>query len=163
MRTQQNDSEWTFTGRHMLALMVAFFGIIFIANGAMVYFASKSWTGLVVKNSYVASQGFNKRADVQRQLLHDGWRGALSIGKDKFDFRVFQKDQPLEGCTVSGLLQRPVHNRADRTLSFAASGKGVYSARIVLAPGKWSLRLTTLCPNETRAFQQQYRFVVSPG
>ena len=31
-----------FTGRHMLAIMIAFFGTIVIANGLMAYFALRS-------------------------------------------------------------------------------------------------------------------------
>ena len=50
-----------FTGRHMLAIMLAFFGTIIAVNLVMAIFASRSWTGLVVKNSYVASQEFNEK------------------------------------------------------------------------------------------------------
>ena len=53
-----------FTGRHMLAIMLAFFGVIIAVNLVMATLASKSWTGLVVKNTYVASQQFNRKAPV---------------------------------------------------------------------------------------------------
>ncbi len=52
-----------FTGRHMLFAMLAFFGVIIAVNLTMAVFATKSWTGLVVKNSYVASQAFNRELE----------------------------------------------------------------------------------------------------
>jgi nitrogen fixation protein FixH len=50
-----------FTGRHMLMIMLAFFGVIITVNVVMARFAMTSWTGLVVENSYVASQQFNEK------------------------------------------------------------------------------------------------------
>ncbi|WP_246805071.1 FixH family protein [Mesorhizobium mediterraneum] len=43
-----------FAGRYMPALILAFFTTI-IVNLRMAVFASRSWTGFVVKNSCVAS------------------------------------------------------------------------------------------------------------
>ncbi len=49
-----------FTGHHMLIVMLAFFGAVMIAaNLTMASFASRSWSGLEVPNSYVASQEYN--------------------------------------------------------------------------------------------------------
>ncbi|MEO0913737.1 MAG: FixH family protein, partial [Pseudomonadota bacterium] len=59
-----------FTGWHMFAVMVLFFGTIISVNLTLAYFASQSWTGLVVKNSYVASQHFNEdQARLKAQKL----------------------------------------------------------------------------------------------
>jgi nitrogen fixation protein FixH len=55
-----------FTGWHMLAVMIAFFGVIVAVNVTMATLALTSWTGLVVQNSYVASQEFNDRARAGR-------------------------------------------------------------------------------------------------
>lgn len=60
--TAQTDKPKEFTGRHMLAIMLAFFGVIIAVNGVMATFATRSWSGLVVENTYVASQQFNERA-----------------------------------------------------------------------------------------------------
>ena len=45
--------------------MLAFFGVIIAVNVVMATLASTSWTGLVVENSYVASQEFNRKADAR--------------------------------------------------------------------------------------------------
>lgn len=57
--TPPGKGKWRFTGYHMIACVVSFFAVIIFANVTMAWFASSSWTGLVVKNSYVASQQFN--------------------------------------------------------------------------------------------------------
>ena len=59
----QTQTARPFTGRHMLLIMLGFFAVVLTANMTMVYFASHSWSGLVVKNSYVASQEFNETTD----------------------------------------------------------------------------------------------------
>ncbi|TIW70058.1 MAG: cytochrome oxidase, partial [Mesorhizobium sp.] len=42
-----------FTGRHMLFIILGFFGVVIGVNLTMATLASKSWTGLVVENTYV--------------------------------------------------------------------------------------------------------------
>mgnify|MGYP003132251449 FL=1 len=62
-----------FTGWHMLGVLVVFFGVTIIVNLTLAYFASNSWTGLVVKNSYVASQHFNEHLANERKQASLGW------------------------------------------------------------------------------------------
>ncbi|TIU14500.1 MAG: cytochrome oxidase, partial [Mesorhizobium sp.] len=68
-----------FTGRHMLATILAFFGVVIAVNLTMATFASTSWTGLVVENTYVASQQFNRKAEEGRAQAALGWTGKLTI------------------------------------------------------------------------------------
>ena len=48
-----------FTGRHMLAAMLGFFGVVIAVNVVMATLAAKTFSGTVVDNSYVASQQRN--------------------------------------------------------------------------------------------------------
>ena len=47
-------------GGHVLAMLLAFFGVIIAVNMVMAYFANSTWSGLVVENGYVASQNFDE-------------------------------------------------------------------------------------------------------
>ena len=58
------------TGRGVLAITLSAFGVIIAVNIAMAYFAVQTFPGLEVRNSYVASQGFNDRMRAQQAL---GW------------------------------------------------------------------------------------------
>ena len=60
-----------FTGKHMLLLAVGFFGVIISVNVLMAVLSATSWTGLVVQNSYVASQEFETR-----RVAHDAQQAA---------------------------------------------------------------------------------------
>ena len=76
-----------FTGRHMLFAMLAFFGVIIAVNLTMAAFATKSWTGLVVKNSYVASQAFNRELEQAKVQAARGWTGDITYRKVQLSCR----------------------------------------------------------------------------
>ena len=63
-------TERRFTGRHAALLFVGSFGIIISVNVALAVNAVRTFPGLEVKNSYVASQEFNDRLHAQTAL---GW------------------------------------------------------------------------------------------
>lgn len=58
------------TGRKVLMILLAAFGTILAVNMTLLYNAVKTFPGLEVKNSYVASQTFDDRDIAQRAL---GW------------------------------------------------------------------------------------------
>jgi len=57
-----------FTGRKMLFTVVSFFAVIMSVNFYMAYSAISTFPGLEEKNSYAASQSFNKDRDAQLGL-----------------------------------------------------------------------------------------------
>ena len=67
MMNNQPARPREFTGKHMLVIMFAFFGVIIAVNLTMATFAHTSWSGLVVQNSYVAGQHFNRKAEEGRE------------------------------------------------------------------------------------------------
>jgi hypothetical protein len=62
-----------FTGRHMAMIMIAFFGVVIAVNVLMARFAVSTFGGVVVENSYVASQHFNRWLDEAR--VEGRWAG----------------------------------------------------------------------------------------
>lgn len=167
---QKIQSGTEFTGRHMAFVMVGFFSVIILVNLTMAYFATHSWSGLVVKNGYIASQRFNLERAQQVTLLENGWQGLLDYKDELFLFQL-QRDKakmandnmaPGESdCTVTGLLSRPVHEHSDVFLSFKLEGDGKYSTPHHLTQGNWELRLKAVCPAMLNEFIQHYRFVKS--
>lgn len=150
-----------FTGWHMLCVIVAFFTVIFIANFTMVFFASKSWTGLVVKNGYVASQNFNKDIAAQEKFVKDGWQSNMQVEKGVFSFRLTRKGQAIDGCMIIGDLQRPVNEDQDYKLVFNPQTSGTYQASRSLKPGRWNLLLKAQCPDVAGTYTQHYQFTIS--
>jgi nitrogen fixation protein FixH len=121
-------------GRKVLAILVGSFGMIFAANLALVVAATGTFPGLVVANSYVASQQWNARTDAQKAL---GW--TASVAHEHGELRVAvtgRHGQPVRNLSVTAVVGRPASGRDDVTLTLD-SGAGAYVAPIVLRPGLW--------------------------
>ncbi len=68
-----------FTGRHMAAIMFAFFGVVIAVNVTMATFATRTFGGTVVDNSYVASQKYNGWLAEARRQERLGWTALLPL------------------------------------------------------------------------------------
>lgn len=130
-----------FTGRHMLTLMIGFFGLIIAVNFTMASYAVGTFGGEVVENSYVASQRFNgwlARARAQDRL---GWHvvpGLDSGGR----LRIAVTDaagQPLAG-TITVTARHPLGGVPERTIRMAPAAHG-YVADRPLPKGRWLLQI----------------------
>jgi len=127
------------TGRKVLLIAVAAFGVILAANLAMLYAATSTFPGLVVKNSYVASQNWNARTDAQRAL---GWKAAASYGEGTLRVTMTGRDgAPVRGLRVMAVVGRPASARDDVRLELTERARG-YAAPLVLAPGMWRVMIT---------------------
>jgi nitrogen fixation protein FixH len=128
-----------FTGRHMATTMVLFFATVLAANLTMVFAARHSWTGLVVKNSYVASQEFN---EVTAELEKAAARGIHpTLSYDSGTIRASLVDKA--GLTVSASdvtlkLGRPSFEAEDRELAMTMTTVGEFTAKTQLAAGIWT-------------------------
>lgn len=146
-----HTSPAPFTGRKMLFVMLAFFGVIIAANLTMMGFALTTHTGVVVPNSYVASQDFNKRiADAAAQKSR-GWK--TSVAYQASGLVVTFTDRagaPLRGLTVSGVIGRPVTETQDIALDFQNQSAGRYAAPAMLGAGEWRLQAVGVAEDGAR-------------
>jgi nitrogen fixation protein FixH len=124
-----------FTGWHMLAAMIAFFGVVIGVNMVMATAATRTFGGKVVENSYVATQKFNgwlDQAAAQRRL---GWTLAAAGAKGRATVRT------VAGARLTGIAVHPLGRMDDQTLTFAEEAPGRYVAHQLLPKGRWELRL----------------------
>ena len=141
-------------GRHVLAIAVGAFAIILGANIAMLVAAVGSFPGLVVKNSYVASQGWNERTAAQSAL---GWATAVSYSEGRLFVRIRGADGlPVQGLALEARLGRPSSDAEDRTVTLTGTPDG-YSAEALLQPGVWLVDVST--PDQPAYAQQAELFV----
>lgn len=137
-----NGHERPFTGRHMLAIMVAFFGIIIAVNLTMAYFARSSWSGFVVENTYVASQQFNRKAAEGRAQAALGWKPDLTIADGQIRYRLINGGGEIVATSrVTAHFRRPVSDAQDRELVLAIQPDGSFSASVDLGDGAWIVEL----------------------
>lgn len=149
-----------FTGKHMLAIMVAFFGVIITVNLVMARFAVTTWSGLVVPNTYVASQEFNGRAAQSRAIAALGYQAELSSNADGLSI-VFTDDQGAAAFADSIFVQlrRPVGTDQDREMVLMRDPDGIFRATGSLAEGEWIATVTATRNNET-LYKRGHRFHV---
>lgn len=138
------------TGRHVLLWMVLFFGVIIAVNLTMAYFATGTWTGLVVENSYVASQHFNEdleRAEKQKAL---GWQHEFSLNGQQIMFTLKDADGrlvPLDSVKIYA--GHPAAEFGDRVIDLNKVVGGNYQASNDLPTGDWNIEIRALAADGT--------------
>ncbi len=136
------SSPREFTGRHMLFAMVGFFGVVIAVNVLMATLAGRSWTGLAVKNAYVASQHYNEVLDEARRQSELGWTSSLDVegGRPVLSVRD-RRGEPVVGLAVSSRVERATHEGEDAAAAMIEERAGRYVAERALQPGLWLVRV----------------------
>ncbi|KPQ07788.1 MAG: putative integral membrane protein linked to a cation pump [Rhodobacteraceae bacterium HLUCCA12] len=156
--TSQNDTagdtRGKLTGGKVAALFIGAFGIIILVNLALAYSAVRTFPGLEVGNSYVASQGFNDRLEAQRAL---GWNVDVAVDDGELVVAFTDDDgQPVRVAALDATLGRATHTRDDLRPDFRYRA-GAFAAPVTIAPGNWNLRIVATAPDGTE-FQQRVSF-----
>lgn len=161
-QTRPVASPRPFTGRHMLAITVAFFGVIFAVNILMAVISMQTWTGLVVDNSYVASQQYQEKLEAHRVQAEAGWVSTLGYEGGRIRLDLVAENVPV---AIGGLrirLNRPIGTREDRVLELVAQPDGGYAADVELPDGMWEA-LVTAAETPLGPYELHKRFKVEPG
>ena len=126
------------TGRKVLLIAVTAFAVILAANLTMLVAATGSFPGLVVKNSYVASQGWDRKTNAQRVL---GWAAVAEYADGTLRVTMTGRDgAPVPGLNVVAVVGRPASTRDDVRLILAEGANG-YAAPLTLTPGRWRVMI----------------------
>lgn len=156
----QTAAEWTFTGRHMLLLMLAFFGVVIGVNVVLAVYSSTSWSGLVVQNSYVASQEFQVKHDALEAQKALGWTPHISYAPGAFRFLI--KDaggRPVDLGAITLQVNRPIGTRDDVNLTLEPIRVGEYAAELNLGAGVWDVLIVSETTSQG-PFEYNQRFTV---
>lgn len=132
-----------FTGRHMWILAISFFGVIISVNVVMATLAMRSWTGLVVENSYVASQEFEEKRLAHEAQLKAGWQATLTYLPGAARLVIVDGARgSIDLGNVSLKLNRPVGGHDDQSLDLERKTDGSYEAQVTLPAGLWEATVT---------------------
>lgn len=137
MARVHKSADRPFTGRHMALVMVGFFGVVVGVNLLLANLAVATFSGKLVENSYVASQGFNRLLGAAAADKALGWHMAVGRGKPG-TVRLHLSDasaRPLTGAAVRGRADHPVGAKASVVLTPREVAPGVYEA--ALPAGRW--------------------------
>jgi nitrogen fixation protein FixH len=131
-------------GRAVLAVFLTFFGAIFAVNGALIYAALSTHTGLVANEPYRKGLAYNERILADERQAQLGWSERLELGRDgHLRLALAARDsRPVGGLRVQGVLGRAATNRHDIDLAFVETAPGQYEAQgPELAAGSWLIAL----------------------
>ena len=132
-----------FTGRHMLTIMIGFFGVVIAVNVTMATLAARTFGGTVVDNSYVASQRFNRWLTEGRAQDRLGWTTRLTLD-DRRHIRVMLSNRDggqLGGAEVDAVARHPLGREGDVPLRFQPAGEGFYLSDRPLPAGRWQVHV----------------------
>lgn len=158
---RQARASRVFTGWHMFGVMVLFFGTVITVNLIMAWNASRSWSGLVVQNTYVASQQFNGKVKEAKAFAANGLEGKLSVEKEALRYTLTRHGKPeLTADKVVAMLKRPVEEHEDVRVEMAHQSEGVFVAATNLKRGQWIADITAT-RGDAVVYRQVIRFMVS--
>ncbi|HMO06783.1 MAG TPA: FixH family protein [Paracoccaceae bacterium] len=144
------------TGRQVLLFTIGAFGVIVAVNLTMAWKAVSTFPGLEVKNSYVASQGWNAARDAQAAL---GWRLTQEYRDGVLTLRFTDAaGLPAPVASVAALVGRATAAQDDMVPDLRYEG-GVYVADAPLKPGRWMVRVEARAADGT-AFRQRLTLTV---
>ncbi|MCP5086652.1 MAG: FixH family protein [Rhodobacteraceae bacterium] len=126
------------TGRKVLLMFLGAFGIIILANLALVYSAIGSWPGLETRNAYVESLSFEERRSAQDEL---NWDAAVKY--DNGDVVLTLSDgagNPVSLKQLVVVVGLATNDHSDRTVEMSRSLSN-YHGSTDLNPGNWQVRV----------------------
>nr|WP_241188121.1 FixH family protein [Pseudohalocynthiibacter aestuariivivens] len=151
MDADQSPTVRQITGRHVLVGFVAAFGVIIAVNLLLAYNAVRTFPGLEVKNSYIASQEFDERRAAQQSL---GWHVAASHHAGLLTLSITGQDgTPVEVASLDAVLGRATNVRDDMAPEFTYDGQA-YTAPVTLGAGNWNIRMVATAADGTE-FRQR--------
>lgn len=139
--TEQQTQGRELTGRKVLMIFIAGFGIIIGVNLFMAFNAVSTFPGLEVSSSYADSQDFNLRRDAQEAL---GWNASVEVDAESGVLTLHLVDdsgQPVAPAEFEALLTRPTNRQEDQLLDLTRNA-GAFTAPVEVSEGRWRLRLT---------------------
>lgn len=117
----------------MTAILLAFFGVVVAVNLTMATLATRTFGGVVVENSYVASQQYNHWLAAARKQDRLGWTVEPRLDADRhIVVKVSERNARL-----SGFARHPLGREADVALTFDPAMRSTRP----LPDGRWALHL----------------------
>jgi nitrogen fixation protein FixH len=155
------------TGRLVLIMLLAFFGIVFGVNFTLMDLAISTLPGTEVDSAYTASLGYEREIAAAHDQTARNWQVDAHIERDGGGGATLQVEardasgQPMTGLKFQGTLERPTDKRGDLAVALAEVGIGIYrGSAAAVAPGQWDLVLEGNSAGQ-RMFMSKNRVVLN--
>jgi nitrogen fixation protein FixH len=136
------------TGRMVLLILIAFFGVVIGVNVTMARLAISTLPGTEVDSAYSASLAYEKEIAAARDQDARAWKVNARVQRDPDGGATVQVDArdnhgvPMSGLKFQGRFERPTDRRADQPVGLTEVASGIYRGSApLIAPGQWDLVL----------------------
>ena len=136
------------TGRKVLFMLVAFFGVVFGVNFLMMKLAIDTLPGTEVDSAYSASLAYESEIAAAHDQNARNWKVDAQVQRGPDGGATLQVEahdnsgRPISGVKFKGRFERPTDRRADQPVALAETGIGIYRGSApLIAPGQWDLVL----------------------
>jgi nitrogen fixation protein FixH len=136
------------TGRMVLFMLVAFFGVVIGVNLLMARLAIETLPGTEVDSAYSASLAYEKEIAAAHDQNARNWKVDAHVQRGPDGGATVQVEardnngMPMSGLKFEGRFERPTDRRADQPVALAEVGSGVYrGSAALIAAGQWDLVL----------------------
>lgn len=137
--TQDNDTGFRIRGWHVLAAMIAFFGVITAVNAVFITAAMRTYPGEVSITPYEDGLAYNRKLAQQTAQAELGWRAAAAAAAGRVEVQVIDREgHAVTGLNATAILKRPATEAGAQTLPLQEREPGLYAAEVD-APGVWDL------------------------
>ncbi|MBN8838733.1 MAG: FixH family protein [Sphingomonadales bacterium] len=147
-----------FTGWHMAAILIGFFGVVIAVNVTMAFFASSTFGGVVVENSYVASQHYDRWLAEARAQDKAGWRAVPARAAGRLSVALTRRGVAVPDVALTATARHPLGRQPDQQLTLrwdAAAAR--YLADQPLPSGRWLVEIIGTRGSERLRFEDEVR------
>lgn len=133
------------TGWTVLAILLAFFGVVASVNGLMIHYALSTFPGVEDDQAYEHGLHYNETLAEAAQQNRLGWKaqGRIVRGLEgTAGVEITIRDEagaPVQGLQVTGRLEFMPDSRRDMALALTETSAGVYRSEIKASSGVWLL------------------------
>jgi nitrogen fixation protein FixH len=136
------------TGRKVLFMLIAFFGVVIAVNVIMAKLAIQTLPGTEVDSAYSASLAYESDIAAARDQNARNWKVDAHIqrgsdGSATLEVKAHDNSGlPMSGLNFQGRFERPADRRADQAVALAEVASGIYRGSApMIGPGQWDLVL----------------------
>ena len=143
-------------GWHVALAFGLAFGLIIAVNLTLAFNAIRTFPGLEVQNSYVASQSFDRERQAQTEL---DWQVSARLEGQELALTILHQGVAIAPQIEEAIFGRATSVHRDQSLVFRFDGAQLW-APVVAGPGNWNLILKARADSGV-LFQQ--RVIVESG
>ncbi|MGE0253074.1 MAG: FixH family protein [Alphaproteobacteria bacterium] len=149
------------TGRHVLAMVLGFFGVVVAVNGVFAWLALDTHPGLDDADAYRNGLAYNRTLDHAARQQALGWRIAIDVVGTTLTVSAAGADgRPLSGLAAEATLRRPVQANSDLAIVLLEVSAGRFAGVLDgVDEGQWIVDLV-LHPATGEPFRLERRVQV---